>query len=84
MMKNNALLSLEQHAIDCDFMQDFAEDHFDEILKLVSSQQKTSIELTKLVLEHGNFSNLDEKKIHKIFINAVEVVAKTFDKSLSK
>lgn len=68
----------------CDHMYDMDNEQVQSFVEVVKSQHKTSIELTKLVLEYGKFSDLSEAKIHKIFMNAADVVAKMFEKATDR
>jgi len=80
---NVAPLEMEEMMV-CDHMHEMFDDQFEGIVEIIKNQQQTSLELTKLVLAHGNIQNLDEKKIHQLFQNAVDVVAKSYDKSFGK
>lgn len=68
----------------CDHMYDMDDEQLLSFVEVVKCQHKTSVELTKLVLEHGKFSDLTEAKIHKIFMNAADVVAKMFEKATDR
>jgi len=82
--KNNVMAFDVEEMMAHDHMHDMFDDQFEGIVELMKTQQQTSLELTKLVLAHGNIPNLDEKKIHQLFRNAMDIVSKSYEKSFGK
>lgn len=69
-----------EEVMECGHMHDMYDEQIASFVEMVKLQHNTSLALTKLVLEYGKFSDLDEKGIHKIFTNSVEIVAKCLTK----